>query len=207
MQLTCAFIDDVNDVVDIVYRCLERMSINRSRESRHSFILENVRRCVKDFAIFDSVTVRKRAVYDWSIGEAPGPVISGLCVDCFAKSYNVSHNLVESCCKQLRPGHVQYSSERDFDDTTAVKKDKKGLKELERLVQYNNYELTADDKGLMLLPKSEQSIDCYSWMHNYFTVFGEKVPNGDKIHLEHAPIKSIWEEYVDACTEKTEPTN
>lgn len=192
-------------VVDMVYDCLEKISVHLTRESRREFMVPKVRLCVKDFGKQGDTTVRKRAVYNWSIGEAPGSVISDLCVKCFSMSYDISHNLVEAICKQLRPGFIQHSSDRILGDRTAVKDDKWLFKELERLAERKNFQLTADDRALMLVPKTEEAIDCFTWMHEYFTDFGEKVPNGDKIHLEHVPIKSIWEEYVEANKDKIVP--
>ena len=190
------FFSGVAVVVDLVYGCIETMSTKLNRESRHNFMLKRVRECMKDFSKLDK-NGRTRAEYDWCIGEAPGPVLSGLCRRCFGLCYNTSHNLVDACCSEIRPGHIQKSSDRALGDRTAVKGGKEFFKELGRLAKLHDYQLSADDKALMLLPNSTESIDCYSWMRQYFNDYGEHVPNSDQIHLEHVPIKSIWEEYTD----------
>ena len=190
-------------LLDLVLGCLRDISEMHTREDRHMFILERVRRCVNTEVILDK-NGDVMPSYNWTLGEAPGPSIGNFCRFCFGMCYGVGHGLVDTCCKEVRPdGQIPFnrrrkSSEPLFNDKVnyKAKEDKEMLKDIEQLVNSKGLNLSAKQRALMLLPNTERALDAFTWMDRYFTDYGEHVPNSEEIHLEHVEIKTIWTEFV-----------
>ena len=150
--------------VDIIEKCLEEMAENHSREDRHTFMLEKVRRCVKNLYRTDK-NGRPRMEYNWTIGNFPEPTISGLCRSCFAVCYDCSHSLVDACCKEIQPRNAKRVVTYDLvlNDRTAVNKTNKDLiKGLKMLVESGGNNLTLEQEAMLFLPNSVESCDCYA---------------------------------------------
>lgn len=91
------------------------MAENHSRDDRHTFLIYKVRRCVKHLYRKDK-NGRPRPEYNWTIGNSPEPIISGL--------YDCSHSLVDICCKEIQPQDAKRIVTYDhvLNDKTAVNK-------------------------------------------------------------------------------------
>ena len=168
-----------------------------SRDGRREFLLDRVKKCVKDLSKVDK-DGKCRPVYEWSTGEKVGSgiYVRGLCRICFASCHEASHYLLDECCKIIRPDTMNHSASGNaFYDRTAVPDDKKFFKDIEELVQSKGISLSNEQKGLMLLPNAVFAIESYRWMGWYFKSYGDQVPNSDQINLEYIIVKSIWEEY------------
>jgi len=120
----------------------------------------------------------QRLQYNWTLGEAPEYTISNLCRKCFAKCYGTTHNLVDACCNDLKLSREQQTGLRTsadpvFNDRTAVNRDKNAyLKDIEGLAASNDYDLSAEEKSLLVLPNTIEGVTCFRWMTTYFLSFG-----------------------------------
>ena len=174
------------------------MAEQTTRTERFDFMLDRVRRCVKDLSKLDK-NGKCRPVYKWTLGDEHGDHVSGLCRDCFSSCHGASKYLLDECCKVIRPDSYvagRVMAENPLSDQTAVHlDDSKFFREIEELVASKGICLSVEQKGLMLLPNAVKSIDCYQWMYWYFNAYGDHVPNSDAINLEYVILKSIWEEY------------
>ena len=158
-------------------------------------MLAKVRRCVTDLMKLGR-NGKCRPEYNWTLGDEAGKSIAGLCRNCFAKGYNTSHNLVDTCCQEIRPDNelssILQTPDTQLGDKSAVySADKSFFKEIELLVKSKGVDLTPEQRGLMLLPNTVPAVDCYTWMHWYFTSYGEHVPNCEQKHLDHIECKVI----------------
>jgi len=61
----------------------------------------------------------------------------------------------------------------------------------------NDLNLTTLQFVSLKIPNNRQNLDTYGFMHQYFSLTGDKQPNrNDEIHLEPCTVTSIYEEYV-----------
>ena len=57
------------------------------------------------------------------------------------------------------------------------------------------------------LSRKPPATTAFAWMHNFFEMVGDKMPNLDgEIHLEPILIRVVWEEYVDDLKGGVTPT-
>ena len=145
---------------------------------------------------------KSRPKYDWTLGNKLGLTIPGLCRECFASCYNTTHNLVDACCKEIRPpsnentNSAPVNADPVFNDRTAIdSEDKQFFKDIEAMVKDKGANLSNEQRAMMLLPNGVKSVDCYQWMHYFFNSYGCKVPNSEEIHLEYVEFKELYEEY------------
>jgi len=96
---------------------------------------------------------------------------------------------------------MQLTAESSFSDNSAVNRKETSLqKDVGDLAASKGYELSLEQRGLLMLPNTNDARICYRWMYTYFYSFGDRVPNSDRIHLDHAEAKSVWEDYMDDAT-------
>ena len=196
------------NLIDIIYGCLNEAAEMHTRGDKHVFMLEKVRACVKDLSYLDKNSNR-RPKYNWHLATNMGLTIDRLCRECFARCYGCSHNLVDACCKELsldnESNHVSEvrNVEKSFNDRSSInRKDKTFAKDIEVLAKSKEIDLTTRQKALLYLPNTENAKFAYQWMDWYFDKYGCKVPNSDQIHLEHMDLKELWTEYFDDMGEE-----
>ena len=59
--------------------------------------------------------------------------------------------------------------------------------------------LSVQHKQALRLSRAPSNTTAFAWMHNFFEMVGDKMPNLDgEIHLEPILIRTIWDEYREA---------
>ena len=164
-------------------------------------MLEKVKLCVKDLKRLDK-NGKRRPYYDLTLGDRLGLSLNGVCRDCFAMCYGCSHNLVDSCCKEIREPKnagqpLAKSADPVFNDRSTIDPyDTQFFKDIKALCESKGVDLTSHDRAMLCLPNTVKSQDAYHWMEYYFTSYGCRVPNSEQIHLDHVTFKELWQEYV-----------
>lgn len=111
-------------------------------------------------------------------------MIDDICAEIKKREYNNAESgLGEHQQGELFQGSQTSSSRGKF------------LKELELMCQNRGFQLSLDEKACVYLPNTEESLQCYTWMKNHFSLIGDIEPNSQEIHLEPCFIKDIYEEY------------
>ena len=186
--------------MDVITGCLNEASDHRveGRASKHEFMMKKVRECIKNLHRIDK-NGKSRPEYNWHLAGERGLSIP-VCRECFAQCYGCSHNLLDACCKEIRPDTGKpevVNAEPVLNDRTAIHvKDKQFYKDIEALLQTQGEKLTPQQRAMMFLGNSVKALDTYQWMEYFFTAYGCKVPNSEQIHIDHMEAKTLWEEYV-----------
>jgi hypothetical protein len=61
----------------------------------------------------------------------------------------------------------------------------------------NGFTLSEKHKQALRLSREPSATTAFAWMHNFFEIVGDKMPNLNEIHLEPIFVRVVWEEYVD----------
>jgi len=57
--------------------------------------------------------------------------------------------------------------------------------------------LSRDQRAMIALPNTSESILCYCWMETFFKMIGDEIPNSSgEIHLEPMFYKDVYSEYA-----------
>ena len=190
-----------DNLVDIISGCLNDASDQKvhGRASKHEFMLGKVRDCIKDLTKIDK-NGKCRPVYDWKLGDRLGLTIP-VCRECFAACYGSSHNLVDACCKEIRPEGDKpevVNAEPVLNDRTAIDpKNKQFYKDIQALLATKGESLTPHQRAMMYVGNTVKAMDAYQWMDYFFTAYGCKVSNCEQIHIDHMEQKELWKEYED----------
>ena len=127
----------------------------------------------------------------WRVGAAPWAIIDDVCRKCFRNCYGVANSTVLLIVKEIKSGEVIV--EPKFKSNTKV--EPKLVDILVKMAIKRGNELTKAQIAMLSVPSSPSSMSCYAWMHNYFELVGDCIPNADgEVHLE--PL-NIWE--VSVC--------
>jgi len=131
-----------------------------------------------------------------------GPV----CRQRFMMTYSVKHCFIEDLSKEVRGGVV--NNERPFTDKTTCPILTSELQaRLAMLKDTYDITLTLEQMTAMKIPNTPESITCYAWMHFYFDMVGDQIPNSNgEIHLEPVWIKDVYQEYKDCMFTSGSPT-
>ena len=116
---------------------------------------------------------------------------TGVCADCFCRSYGISEYSRKKFSKEFRDGHV--SSESIFNDKTAGFK---SLSEVWKAEEVWKTGLTVQQARLMVLPNTTESVSCSAWFESFFYFHGDSDPTSNEIHLEPMNKCDIYEEYT-----------
>jgi len=158
-----------------------------------------VKACVKDLSKIDK-NGKIRPVYEWKLGDRLGTSIS-VCRECFAKCYGCSHNLLDACCKEIRPEDQKptiTNADTVFNDRTAIDPSNKNFyRDIEALCKSKGIDLSPEQRAMMYLNNTTKAMDAYTWMDYFFNAYGCKVPNSEQIHIDYMEMKKLWEEYVE----------
>jgi len=128
-------------------------------------------------------------VHEYKLGPEGSQI--DVCRRAWATAHNVSVVMLETLSYEYKRGIVNASrsfSDRSHSFTKA--------KAAELALMNNNLEVTEERIKVMVLPNSDASRACYSWMKEYFEVAGDHMPNSKEIHLENQSILKLYKQYT-----------
>lgn len=108
--------------------------------------------------------------------------------------YQVKKDYVERLCSEIKEG--VNSSTSNFTDRSNLL-DEEIVKLLFKHAADNGFALSEQHKQALRLSREPSATTAFAWMHNFFEMVGDKMPNLNEIHLEPIFVRVVWEEYVD----------
>ena len=141
-------------------------------------------------------------MHRWRVGAAPWSIIDNVCRRCFQNCYNIANSTVLLIVKQIKSGEVVIAP--SIKDKTTIKNHVADTL-IKMAIKRGNI-LSKSQIAMMHIPNSPACMTCYAWMHNYFELVGDCIPNSDgEVHLEPLNIWEVWEEYVEDMKFVCEP--
>ena len=96
--------------------------------------------------------------------------------------------------KSIKEGELVV--EKRFNDKTTLSNSLIDM--LLKLAAARGMNLARNQIAMLRIPNSPAVLTCYAWLHNYFNLVGDNIPNSaGEIHLEPIEIKEVWKEYKD----------
>lgn len=134
------------------------------------------------------------ASHQWKVGTVSTLLIDNVCRKCFQNCYDIGNSSVLNIVKSIKEGEVVV--EKRFNDNTTLSPPLINM--LLKLAAARGLTIPQSRIAMLRIPNSPSSLTCYAWLHNYFTLVGDNIPNSaGEIHLEPIEIKEIWKEYKD----------
>jgi len=136
---------------------------------------------------------------NWFVGYGNAR-FDGVCRHAFLNSYGLAHASLDRICSAVKKG-ILNAGENFYNDNSnfALSRTDSKIDEttIRKYSMQNDLNLTTLQFVSLKIPNNRQNLDTYGFMHQYFSLMGDKQPNrNDEIHLEPCTVTSIYEEYV-----------
>jgi hypothetical protein len=205
---------DFSKSVEVVRRC--RNEINEmTMEEKYSHMMSMFKNAVVSVSHSiskDGLKMVGKVETDFklAVDDTPGSPKISVCRAAFCKAYGISVWYMDQISSRYKKG--EEGDWRSFCDRDAGAKSLDEAESLSKryfvcsfcgssLIRHVRHNLDPPldlrQRQMAVTKNSPQSLHCFVWMHHYFNMFGDHIPNAkDQIHLDPIDKITIYEEYL-----------
>lgn len=183
---------DMSKAAKLMKFCLNELAY-MSRSEKKTYILLKL----NTICWTGEITLKGYYKYNWTIGY--GDCTANVCRKSFMIAYDLKHCTLEMLCKRVKDGSKNVDKTSITDKTNGLACESTNNDIFKKIVKYcalSGIKLTVEQLAALQIPNTSVALETYSWLHFFFELVGDTVPNsGDDIHLEPTTIKEVYEEY------------
>jgi hypothetical protein len=117
----------------------------------------------------------KRFTHHFRLGdESEGIPEIVVCRQAFMSAYGISHWLLDSISKHVKEG--QSHDAPAFNDRT---RNESSFAEMAKIFKSHGLKVSIEQIQSSMVHNSQESLQCFYWMHSYFNQFGDHIPNSN----------------------------